>query len=196
MSSNHTRLPVYKDEPENIIGVIHAKDLARSMYSKISGPDASLKNLLSLDISSVIMKPYFVPDTTALDEQMRQFLRRRTHFALVVDEYGSLEGMITLEDILEEIVGQIDDEYDLENEEVINQMPNSIDVDGGMSIRDLNRNYGWDLPDNEASTIAGLIIHESQTIPRVNNAYIFYGFKFKILERKRNQITSIRIEKV
>ena len=108
MSSNHTRLPVYKDEPENIIGVIHAKDLARSMYGKISGPDASLESLLSLDISSVIMKPYFVPDTTALDEQMRQFLKRRTHFALVVDEYGSLEGMITLEDIIEEIVGEIE----------------------------------------------------------------------------------------
>ena len=115
--------------------------------------------------------------------------------ALVVDEYGSIMGLITLEDILEEIVGQIDDEHDIENEEVIAQMPNSIDVDGGMSIRDLNRNYGWELPDNEATTLAGLIIHESQSIPRVNNAYIFYGFKFKILERKRNQITSIRVEK-
>ena len=105
-------------------------------------------------------------------------------------------GLITLEDILEEIVGQIDDEHDLETEEVISQMPNSIDVDGGMSIRDLNRNYGWDIPDTEATTLAGLIIHESQTIPKVGSAYLFYGFKFKILGRTRNQITSLRIEKV
>jgi Mg2+/Co2+ transporter CorB len=194
MSSNHTRLPVYKDEPENIIGVIHAKDLARFMYSKISGPDASLKKLLSLDISSVIMKPYFVPDTTALDEQMRQFLRRRTHFALVVDEYGSLEGMITLEDILEEIVGEIADEFDPASNELIKPDTDGIyELDGTMTIRDLNRAMDWNLPDEHANTLAGLVLHEAQMIPAVGQVFRFHGFRFEVAGRNANRITLLRV---
>ena len=194
MSSNHTRLPVYKDEPENIIGVIHAKDLARSMYGKISGPDASLKNLLSLDISSVIMKPYFVPDTTALDEQMRQFLRRRTHFALVVDEYGSLEGMITLEDILEEIVGEIADEFDPDSNELIKPDTDGVyELDGTMTIRDLNRAMDWNLPDEHANTLAGLVLHEAQMIPAVGQVFRFHGFRFEVAGRDANRITVVRV---
>ena len=194
MSSNHTRLPVYKDEQENIIGVIHAKDLARFMYSKISGPDASLKKLLSLDISSVIMKPYFVPDTTALDEQMRQFLRRRTHFALVVDEYGSLEGMITLEDILEEIVGEIADEFDPASNELIKPDTDGIyELDGTMTIRDLNRAMDWNLPDEHANTLAGLVLHEAQMIPAVGQVFRFHGFRFEVAGRNANRITLLRV---
>ena len=194
MSSNHTRLPVYKDEPENIIGVIHAKDLARFMYSKISGPDASLKKLLSLDISSVIMKPYFVPDTTALDEQMRQFLIRRTHFALVVDEYGSLEGMITLEDILEEIVGEIADEFDPDSNELIKPDTDGIyELDGSMTIRDLNRAMDWNLPDEHANTLAGLVLHEAQMIPAVGQVFRFHGFRFEVAGRDANRITLLRV---
>ena len=194
MSSNHTRLPVYKDEPENIIGVIHAKDLARSMYAEISGPDASLKSLLSLDISSVIMKPYFVPDTTALDEQMRQFLRRRTHFALVVDEYGSLEGMITLEDILEEIVGEIADEFDPDSTELIKPNTDGVyELDGTMTIRDLNRAMDWNLPDEHANTLAGLVLHEAQMIPAVGQVFRFHGFRFEVAGRDANRITVIRV---
>ena len=194
MSSNHTRLPVYKDEPENIIGVVHAKDLARSMYAKISGPDASLKSLLSLDISSVIMKPYFVPDTTALDEQMRQFLRRRTHFALVVDEYGSLEGLITLEDILEEIVGEIADEFDPDSNELINADTDGVyELDGTMTIRDLNRAMDWNLPDEHANTLAGLVLHEAQMIPAVGQVFRFHGFRFEVAGRDANRITVIRV---
>ena len=194
MSSNHTRLPVYKNEPENIIGVIHAKDLARSMYGKISGPDASLKNLLSLDISSVIMKPYFVPDTTALDEQMRQFLRRRTHFALVVDEYGSLEGMITLEDILEEIVGEIADEFDPDSTDLIKPDTEGVyELDGTMTIRDLNRAMDWNLPDEHANTLAGLVLHEAQMIPAVGQVFRFHGFRFEVAGRNANRITVIRV---
>ncbi len=194
MSSNHTRLPVYKDEPENIIGVIHAKDLARSMYGKISGPDASLESLLSLDISSVIMKPYFVPDTTALDEQMRQFLRRRTHFALVVDEYGSLEGMITLEDILEEIVGEISDEFDPDSNEAIKPDTDGVyELDGTMTIRDLNRAMDWNLPDEDANTLAGLVLHEAQMIPAVGQVFRFHGFRFEVAGRDANRITILRV---
>ena len=189
LSSPYSRIPVWEKSTDNFIGLLNIKSLIKESVES----DDDLKNI---NIRKILSKPWFVPETTSLKEQLNAFLEKKLHMALVVDEYGSIMGLITLEDILEEIVGQIDDEHDIENEEVIAQMPNSIDVDGGMSIRDLNRNYGWELPDNEATTLAGLIIHESQSIPRVNNAYIFYGFKFKILERKRNQITSIRVEKV
>ena len=189
LSSPYSRIPVWEKSTDNFIGLLNIKSLIKESVES----DDNLKNI---NIRKILSKPWFVPETTSLKEQLNAFLEKKLHMALVVDEYGSIMGLITLEDILEEIVGQIDDEHDIENEEVIAQMPNSIDVDGEMSIRDLNRNYGWELPDNEATTLAGLIIHESQSIPRVNNAYIFYGFKFKILERKRNQITSVRIEKL
>ena len=189
LSSPYTRIPVWEDSTDNFIGLLHIKSLAREAF-------LNNNDFQNIDIRKILSKPWFVPETTSLKEQLNAFLDKKLHMALVVDEYGSIMGLITLEDILEEIVGQIDDEHDLETEEVISQMPNSIDVDGGMSIRDLNRNYGWDIPDTEATTLAGLIIHESQTIPKVGSAYIFYGFKFKILGRKRNQITSLRIEKV
>jgi Mg2+/Co2+ transporter CorB len=189
LSSPFTRIPVWEETTDNFIGLLHIKSLLKEAFQNDN-------NFESMDIRKILSEPWFVPETTSLKEQLNAFLDRKLHMALVVDEYGSIMGLITLEDILEEIVGQIDDEHDVESEEVISQMPNSIDVDGGLSIRDLNRNYGWDLPDNEAATVAGLIIHESQTIPKIGSAYIFYGFKFKILGRIRNQITSLRIEKV
>ena len=189
LSSPFTRIPVWEETTDNFIGLLHIKSLLKEAFQNDN-------NFESMDIRKILSEPWFVPETTSLKEQLNAFLDRKLHMALVVDEYGSIMVLITLEDILEEIVGQIDDEHDVESEEVISQMPNSIDVDGGLSIRDLNRNYGWDLPDNEAATVAGLIIHESQTIPKIGSAYIFYGFKFKILGRIRNQITSLRIEKV
>ena len=140
LQSNHTRLPVFRDDPENIIGVIHAKDLLRAMYKLIGGPEGDASALKKFDVSSVAMKPYFVPETSTLDEQMRQFLRRRTHFALVVDEYGSLQGLITLEDILEEIVGEITDEFDPDADHHLTPGEDGhYYVDGAMTIRDLNR---------------------------------------------------------
>lgn len=189
LSSPFTRIPVWEENTDNFIGLLHIKSLTREAF-------LNNNDFQNIDIRKILSKPWFVPETTSLKEQLNAFLDKKLHMALVVDEYGSLMGLITLEDILEEIVGQIDDEHDVETEEVISELPNSIDVDGGMSIRDLNRNYGWDIPDTEATTLAGLIIHESQTIPKVGSAYIFYGFKFKILGRARNQITSLRIEKV
>jgi Mg2+/Co2+ transporter CorB len=189
LSSPFTRIPVWEENTDNFIGLLHIKSLTKEAFQNNN-------DFQNINIRKILSKPWFVPETTSLKEQLNAFLDKKLHMALVVDEYGSIMGLITLEDILEEIVGQIDDEHDLDTEEVISQMPNSIDVDGGMSIRDLNRNYGWDIPDTEATTLAGLIIHESQTIPKVGSAYIFYGFKFKILSRKRNQITSLRIEKV
>ena len=194
LRSNHTRLPVFRDEQENIIGVIHAKDLLRAMYQVIGGPEGEAAALKSFDISQVAMPPYFVPETTTLDDQMRQFLRMRTHFALVVDEYGSLQGLITLEDILEEIVGEITDEFDPDGEHAVQRGDDGhFYIDGAMTIRDLNRATDWNLPDEEANTVAGLVIHEAQMIPTVGQVFSFHGFRFEVTARDGNRITALRI---
>ncbi|MEI4262995.1 HlyC/CorC family transporter [Roseovarius sp. D0-M9] len=197
LKSPHTRLPVYKDDPDNIIGIVHAKDLLRAMHKLALGDGGSTDAWRTFDITSVVMKPYFVPETTTLDDQMRQFLRMRTHFALVVDEYGSLQGLITLEDILEEIVGEITDEFDIDSEHPIRRSEdNQYLVDGATTIRDLNRATDWSLPDDAANTIAGLVIHEAQMIPKVNQVFNFHGFRFEVLARKDNRITRLKIGKL
>jgi len=194
LRSNHTRLPVFRDDPENIIGVIHAKDLLRAMYKLIGGPEGDAAALKAFDIAKVAMEPYFVPETSTLDEQMRQFLHRRTHFALVVDEYGSLQGLITLEDILEEIVGEITDEFDPLADHVIKtDADGQFLIDGAMTIRDLNRANEWNLPDEEANTVAGLVIHEAQMIPTRGQVFLFHGFRFEVLAREGNRITKLKM---
>ena len=191
LESPHTRLPVYRDKHENIIGVIHAKDLLRAMHARLGTEGGALA---AFDISEVAMPPYFVPEVTTLDDQMRQFLRRHTHFALVVDEYGALQGLITLEDILEEIVGEITDEFDLDAEAPYRRTDGGDwIVDGGMTIRDLNRAADWSLPDDEANTVAGLVIHEAQTIPTQGQVFSFHGFRFEVMQRTDNRITRLRI---
>ena len=194
LASSHTRLPVYRDSDENILGVIHAKDLLREVDRLVRGPQGNEGALADLDILKIAMKPYFVPDTTPLDEQMRQFLKRHTHFALVVDEYGALRGLITLEDILEEIVGEIADEFDLAQDTVLKRAENGdYFVEGSMTIRDLNRAMDWQLPDDEANTIAGLVIHEAQMIPNEKQAFSFHGFRFEVVTRRENRITKLRV---
>ncbi|MEE4119659.1 MAG: HlyC/CorC family transporter [Paracoccaceae bacterium] len=194
LGSAHTRLPVFKDEPENIIGVIHAKDLLRAMDKLMRGPGASPEGLAAFDVRAIMKDPYFVPETTTLDDQMREFLRRHTHFALVVDEYGALRGLITLEDILEEIVGEITDEFDVDPEHPVRRTEaGDYLVDGAMTIRDLNRACDWSLPDEEANTVAGLVIHEAQTIPTQGQVFSFHGFRFEVTARQANRITRLRI---
>ncbi|TDL83744.1 HlyC/CorC family transporter [Palleronia sediminis] len=197
LESPHTRLPVYRDSHENIVGVIHAKDLLRAVYARRIAAQSDESVLTEFDIAEVSMPAYFVPETTTLDDQMREFLRRHTHFALVVDEYGALQGLITLEDILEEIVGEITDEFDLDGE-VPYRHTDAGDwiIDGGMTIRDLNRAADWQLPDEEANTIAGLVIHEAQTIPEQGQVFIFHGFRFEVIQRTDNRITRLRIRKL
>ena len=193
LESSHTRLPVFKDDPENIVGVVHAKDLLRAMHAHVSSADAA-PNLSNFDLSEVAKTPYFVPDTTSLDDQMRQFLKRRSHFALVVDEYGALHGLITLEDILEEIVGEITDEFDPAADHQIRKSEDGqFLIDGAMTIRDLNRASDWNLPDEEANTVAGLVIHEAQTIPVVGQVFAFHGFRFEVTARKDNRITRLKV---
>jgi Mg2+/Co2+ transporter CorB len=194
LASPHSRLPLYKDERDNIVGVIHAKDLLRAVEKTVRGVDGSLASIRDLDILSVAKPAYFVPDTTPLDEQMREFLKRRTHFALVVDEYGDLRGLITLEDIIEEIVGEITDEFDLDAEHPLKMSDTGeCIVDGAMTIRDLNRATDWNLPDDEANTIAGMVIHEAQMIPAEGQVFSFHGFRIEVLTRKENRITRLKV---
>jgi len=200
LASPHTRLPIFRDSDENILGVVHAKDLLREVHrltleAAPDAPQAIPQALSVLDILKVSMKPYFIPETTTLDEQMREFLARRTHFALVVDEYGALQGLITLEDILEEIVGEITDEFDIVAKDGGLSRTEAGDyiVDGAMTIRDLNRANDWALPDDEANTIAGLVIHEAQTIPAEGQTFSFHGFRFEVMQKRENRITRLRI---
>lgn len=187
LTSQHTRLPIWRDDPENIIGVLHAKDLLRELMRRHGSSEG-------LDIAALASKPWFVPDTTSLEEQLRAFRERRSHFALVVDEYGALQGLVTLEDILEEIFGEIADEHDSKEAVGIRHQPDgSYSVDGWVPVRELNRELDWNLPDDEATTVAGLVIHEARTIPEVGQRFAFYGFTFEVLRRQRNQITALRI---
>jgi Mg2+/Co2+ transporter CorB len=196
LASSHTRLPLFRDSDENILGVIHAKDLLREVDRLLRGDPAP--GIEALDIVKVAMKPYFVPETTSLDEQMREFLARRTHFALVVDEYGALQGLITLEDILEEIVGDITDEFDVVRKDagLTRSEDGSFIVDGAMTIRDLNRATDWRLPDDEANTIAGLVIHEAQMIPTEGQVFSFHGFRFEVAARRENRITRLKLRQL
>jgi Mg2+/Co2+ transporter CorB len=195
LASPHTRLPVYRGDEENILGVVHAKDLLREVDRIVRGEEGSVEALDKLDIVKVAMKPYFIPDTTSLDEQMREFLTRRTHFALVVDEYGALQGLITLEDILEEIVGDITDEFDVVHKESALKRAENGDylVEGAMTIRDLNRAMDWNLPDDEANTVAGLVIHEAQMIPNEKQVFSFHGFRFEVEQRRENRIVKLKM---
>jgi len=193
LASPHSRLPVYRDETENILGLVHTKDLLRELDRLLRG-DAP-EGLESLDILKVAKKPYFIPNTTNLDEQMREFLKRRTHFALVVDEYGGLQGLITLEDILEEIVGDITDEFDVVARDAGLKRDGNGDylIDGAMTIRDLNRATDWQLPDAEANTVAGLVIHEAQMIPSEGQVFHFHGFRIEVAQRRENRITKLKL---
>ncbi len=194
LASSHTRLPLFRGDPENIVGVVHAKDLLRAIYALMRKDDVSLDDLKGFKVMDVAKKPYFVPETTTLDDQMRQFLHRHAHFALVVDEYGALQGLITLEDILEEIVGEITDEFDKDDEPGIGKTDDGqFVVEGAMTIRDLNRSMDWNLPDEEAVTVAGLVIHEAQMIPAAGQVFSYHGFHFEVLERQANRIMKLKI---
>jgi Mg2+/Co2+ transporter CorB len=186
LATEYTRIPLWRDKPENIIGVLHAKDLLRAI--RLSDGD-----LAKIDVATIALPPWFVPEMRSLSEQLKAFRRRKTHFALVVDEYGEVEGLVTLEDILEEIVGDISDEHDIEVAGVRAQPDGSVVVDGSVPIRDLNRAMDWHLPDEEATTIAGLVIHEARSIPDRGQSFTFHGFRFRVLRRERNRITALRI---
>lgn len=187
LSSTHTRFPIWRDAPENIIGVLHLKDFLRTLMERRG-------SLEGFDVMALASPPWFVPDTTTLEEQLEAFRDKRAHFALVVDEYGVLQGLVTLEDIVEEIFGDITEQHNQAPSEGIRpQADGSYNVDGVTPIRELNRELDWNLPDDEATTIAGFVIHEARIIPEVGQVFSFHGFKFEILRRQRNQIIALRI---
>ncbi|MCC7016098.1 MAG: HlyC/CorC family transporter [Rhodospirillales bacterium] len=191
LASPHSRFPLWRENPDNIIGVLHTKDLFRAVR-------AAGGNVKGIDVAQLAAKPWFVPETTPLLDQLRAFRERREQFAVVVDEYGSLMGIVTLADILAEIVGDIPDTRDTAGQAellpgVRPQADGSYLVQGAVTIRDLNRELDWGLPDEAATTLAGLVLHDSRRIPEVGQAFIFHGFRFEILRRQRHQITLVRV---
>jgi Mg2+/Co2+ transporter CorB len=187
LASEYTRVPLWRGSPENIVGILHAKDLLRAIRSTTED------DFSKLDVTAIALPPWFVPDIRPLSEQLKAFRRRKTHFALVVDEYGDLMGMVTLEDVLEQIVGDISDEQDIPVPGVRLQPDGSVNVDGAVPVRDLNRAMNWKLPDEEATTVAGLVIHEARSIPEVGQSFTFHGFRFRVQRKHRNRITALRI---
>jgi len=186
IKSSYTRLPMWEENQDNIIGVVHAKDVLRSTKQNKEDFD-------HVALKDIAIKPWFVPETTTLRDQLKMFLSQKAHFALVVDEYGALMGVITLEDILEEIVGDIADEHDTINSDIKILKTGAVVVEGSIPIRDLNRQFNWNLSDEEATTIAGYVIDEAEIIPLPGEKYKISDFTFEILKRSKNQITLIKI---
>lgn len=189
LESPYTRLPLYRGERDDVIGILHAKDVVRALY-RAEG------NLSRIEVEKLISKPWFVPDTTPLSAQLSAFLKAKVHSALVVDEYGDVQGLIALEDILEEIVGDIADEYDEVIQGIIKQGDGSYLIDGDIPVRDVNRTLNWSMPDNEATTIAGLVIHEAKMIPLAGQQFTFHGFRFEVMKKQRNRLTRLRVTPV
>jgi Mg2+/Co2+ transporter CorB len=186
LKSGHSRVPVWKERPDNIIGILHVKDLFAKLL-EVEGDAAKIS------IEPIVKPPWFVPDTRRVSDQLAAFLRRKTHFALVVDEYGEVMGLVTLEDVLEEIVGDISDEHDPERPRIRKQKDGSVIIDGTVPIRDLNRTLDWHLPDEEVTTLAGLVVHEARMIPDTGQAFTFHCFRFEVLRKRRHQITTLRV---
>ena len=190
LRSRHSRLPVWRDDPDNIIGLLHTKDVSRIAIERG-------ESITQADIESVMSDPWYIPDTTALIEQLHSFRQRRRHFAMVVDEYGAFLGVITLEDIIEEIVGDIDDEYDrLSSDSVRPLQDGSYIVDGSVTIRDLNRAFDWHLPDEHANTIAGLVMHETRSIPEIGASFIIHGFEVSVTKKRSNQLVKLKLRQI
>lgn len=186
LKSQFTRVPMWRENPENIVGVLNTKDLLAALAEHNFDPTA-------LKLTDLVQPPWFVPETTRARDQLNAFLKRKAQMALVVDEYGTVQGIVTLEDILEEIVGQIRDEHDTLESAIRPQVDGSVNVDGSVPVRDLNRHMNWSLPDEEATTVAGLVIHEAETIPEPGQAFTFYGYRFEVLRKARNRITALRV---
>jgi Mg2+/Co2+ transporter CorB len=186
IKTGHSRIPVWKHSPENIIGILHAKSLFAAIQA--NGSDAA-----KVKLEDILVDPWFVPDTRPLESQLNAFLRRKTHFAIVVDEYGEMQGLITLEDIIEEIVGDIKDEFDVVVKGLRKNKDGSFTIDGAVPLRDLNRAMEWNLPDEEATTLAGLVIHEARAIPDPGQVFNFHGFRMEVMKKRKQQLTLIKV---
>lgn len=186
LASPNTRIPLWQDSKDNIIGILHLRDLLKALYDNNRNPE-------KVDINKLISEPWFIPDNALVIHQLNAFRERKSHFACVVDEYGDLQGIITLEDILEEIVGQISDEYDSVKDKIVRNSDYEFIIDGSVTIRDINRELNWNLPDDNATTIAGLIIHEMERIPNQEEALEIFNLRIKILKKAANKIETIQV---
>lgn len=196
LDSPHTRIPIFEDDPDNIVGIIHSKELIRTLFGKGTMDRDHSPDFASFDVRQIAMKPNFIPETVRLDDQMYRFLRQRSHLSMVVDEYGTLQGLVTLEDILEEIVGEIVDEHDVElplNDRLVDK--DSIEVEGDTPIRDLNRMQQWSLPDEDAVTIAGLVIHDAQAIPKQGASFEIAGYSIEVVDADEMRLYRLRVSK-
>ena len=188
LTSSHSRIPLWREEPEKIVGVIHIKDLINALREKDN-------KIEEVDITKVMSKPCFLPESTPLSVQLHNFRKNRKHLAFVVDEYGSLQGIVTLEDILEEIVGDISDEHDLINESFVKKISDNVyHIKGESNIRDINRQMNWDLPNEDATTLSGMIMNEIERIPDEGEEFFMYGFRFKVLKTDKNIITIVEVQ--
>ena len=189
-NSPHSRIPIWEKNPENIIGIFHIRKLIEIKADEFK----------TFNIKSLCQKPWFIPESTRLDNQLLEFKRRKEHFSIVVDEYGEFLGIVTLEDIIEEIVGEIDDEQDVlkiskGSEDIKSINSKSYLVKGNVTIRELNKELNINIPVSNASTVAGLVLYESRTIPKKGQIFSFFDLKFEILSKKNNQITLLKIIK-
>ena len=182
LNSQFTRLPLYDKNSDKIIGIINVKDVLKNIYKK-----------KKLDLKLIAKKPWFIPETTSVLDQLQEFKKKQRHLAFVVDEYGTLMGILTLEDVIEEIVGDIEDEHDIKIKGAKKSKDGKYTIYGNVTIRDMNREFGWNLPDNNASTLAGLIFHEIKTIPEPGKIFSFYGFRFEIINVKKNHIELVKV---
>ena len=182
LNSQFTRLPLYDKNSDKIIGIINVKDVLKNIYKK-----------KKLDLKLIAKKPWFIPETTSVLDQLQEFKKKQRHLTFVVDEYGTLMGILTLEDIIEEIVGNIEDEHDIKIKGAKKSKDGKYTINGNVTIRDMNREFGWNLPDNNASTLAGLIFHEIKTIPEPGKIFSFYGFRFEIINVKKNHIELVKV---
>jgi Mg2+/Co2+ transporter CorB len=188
VNTPYSRIPLWKNDKDNVIGILHIKNLLKELQ----------RNHFNFDLAkreNFIIEPWFVSEHLLINEQLHAFRQKRNHFALVVNEYGELQGLVTLEDILEEIVGNIEDEHDINNSKIIEKQHSYI-LDGSLNIRDLNRQLGWSLPDNNANTIAGLIIHETHKIPDQGETLELFGFKVTILKKEGSKILTVKFKKL
>jgi len=182
--TGYSRIPVYREEPENIIGILHGKDLLRY-----------LRQPERFRIEALLHRPLFVPDTAPLDEVLRQMRQHKSHLAIVVDEYGAIEGLITLEDVLEELVGEIADEHDLEEERICVRSDGAILLDGRVTVREVNRRLQLGVPESdEYTTMAGFVMARLGKLPLPGDQVVHNGMVFIVEKVEGRRLTQLRVE--
>ena len=185
LRKNHTRMPVYEKNKDNIVGITHIKDLIQHTQGKNK----------NITIDKIMYKPYFVPEVKKISDMLRKFQKRKEHMAIVVDEHGSITGLVTLEDVLEEIVGEIMDETDIIAPNIKKIEKNSWIVNGKADTDEVNEKLHMKLKGKGYDTLSGFILKRTGKIPKEGDEIIYNKFKFKIEEIEDHRISKVRVEK-